>query len=161
MKKLSAYGIGVSIMVIACLLVVMPSAYAAKTLKIGIVDCYSGPPATYTNDVRDAFKMEAEKINAVAHIEGFDVEVQTAGSGGIVLRSGWKIKIHEICGRVVHEFMADNLVAGDDILARRNHPEYHRGINLNYLDIGAIPPERGFGGIIDGWRFAVVFLPIR
>ncbi|MGD8675760.1 MAG: hypothetical protein PVG81_08130 [Desulfobacterales bacterium] len=28
-------------------------AQAEKVIKVGIVDCYSGPPSTYTNDVRD------------------------------------------------------------------------------------------------------------
>ena len=80
MKKLSFFNISVSIMVIACLFVVLPSAYAAKTLKIGIVDCYSGPASTYTNDVRDAFKMEAAKLNASGGILGRKIEVLTRDS---------------------------------------------------------------------------------
>jgi branched-chain amino acid transport system substrate-binding protein len=46
------------------LVLITAPAQAAKEIKVGIVDCYSGPPATYTNDVRDAFKMEVDKINA-------------------------------------------------------------------------------------------------
>jgi hypothetical protein len=38
------------------LVLITAPAQAAKEIKVGIVDCYSGPPATYTNDVRDAFK---------------------------------------------------------------------------------------------------------
>ena len=64
---------------IALVLITAP-AHAAKVLKIGIVDCYSGPPATYTNDVRDAFKMEADKLNASGGILGRQIEVLTRDS---------------------------------------------------------------------------------
>ena len=43
---------------------------ADNTYPVGIVDCYSGPPATYTNDVRDAFKLEVDKINAAGGVMG-------------------------------------------------------------------------------------------
>jgi hypothetical protein len=56
MKKRMGFKGCLSILVIVCLFVVAPSSFAAKTLKIGIVDCYTGPASTYTNDVRDAFK---------------------------------------------------------------------------------------------------------
>ena len=64
---------------IALVLITAP-VHAAKTLKIGIVDCYSGPPATYTNDVRDAFKMEVDKLNASGGILGRQIEVLTRDS---------------------------------------------------------------------------------
>ncbi len=80
MKKCSVVNICLLLMVIACLLVVTPASHAAKILKIGIVDCYSGPASTYTNDVRDAFKMEVEKINAAGGILGRKVEVLTRDS---------------------------------------------------------------------------------
>jgi branched-chain amino acid transport system substrate-binding protein len=50
---------------------------AAKPIKIGIVDTYSGPPSLYTNDVRDAFSMIVDKINAAGGIFGNQVEVVT------------------------------------------------------------------------------------
>ena len=56
------------------------SAQAAKSIKIGIVDCYSGPPATYTNDVRDAFKLEVDKINAAGGILGRKIVFTTRDS---------------------------------------------------------------------------------
>jgi branched-chain amino acid transport system substrate-binding protein len=59
---------------------VAPSLYAAKTLKIGIVDCYSGPASTYTNDVRDAFNLEVEALNAAGGILGRKIEVLTRDS---------------------------------------------------------------------------------
>ena len=80
MKKLSVFNITLSIMVIASLFVMAPSSHAAKTLKIGIVDCYSGPASTYTNDVRDAFKLEVEKLNASGGILGRKIEVFTRDS---------------------------------------------------------------------------------
>jgi len=62
------------------LVLITAPTYAAKTLKIGIVDCYSGPAATYTNDVRDAFKMEVDKLNASGGILGRQIEVFTRDS---------------------------------------------------------------------------------
>ncbi|MBI5568796.1 MAG: ABC transporter substrate-binding protein [Desulfomonile tiedjei] len=43
---------------------------AADPIKIGIVDSYSGPPSTYTNDVRDGFKLAVDKINAKGGVLG-------------------------------------------------------------------------------------------
>ncbi len=80
MKKRFVFNACLSIMVIACFLVVAPASHAAKTLKIGIVDCYTGPASTYTNDVRDAFNLEAEKINAAGGILGRNIEVLTRDS---------------------------------------------------------------------------------
>jgi len=80
MKKLSVFNISFTIMFVACLFVMIPSSYAAETLKIGIVDCYSGPPSTYTNDVRDAFKMEVAQLNASGGILGRQIEVLTRDS---------------------------------------------------------------------------------
>ena len=36
---------------------------AKRTITVGIVDSYSGPPAVYTDDVRDAFKLAIDKVN--------------------------------------------------------------------------------------------------
>lgn len=80
MKKMSVFSISLSIMIIACMFVIAPSSLAAKTLKIGIVDCYSGPASTYTNDVRDGFKLEVKKINATGGILGRKIEVLTRDS---------------------------------------------------------------------------------
>jgi branched-chain amino acid transport system substrate-binding protein len=80
MKKRSVFNVCLSFMVMVSLFGVVPASHAAKTLKIGIVDCYTGPASTYTNDVRDAFTMEAEKINAAGGILGRKVEVLTRDS---------------------------------------------------------------------------------
>jgi branched-chain amino acid transport system substrate-binding protein len=55
-------------------------ALAGKTIKVGIVDCYSGPPSTYTNDVRDAFKLAVEKFNAEGGVLGSNIEFVTRDS---------------------------------------------------------------------------------
>lgn len=35
----------------------------ARNIKVGIIDCYSGPPAVYANDALNGFKMALEEIN--------------------------------------------------------------------------------------------------
>lgn len=51
------------------------STAAAKPIKIGIVDTYTGPASLYGNDVRDAFLMVMDKVNASGGILGNQVEV--------------------------------------------------------------------------------------
>ncbi|HDJ27823.1 MAG TPA: amino acid ABC transporter substrate-binding protein [Proteobacteria bacterium] len=80
MRKLSVFSITLIIGSLVCLFIMTSPSQAAKTLKIGIVDCYSGPASTYTNDVRDAFKLEVEKINAAGGIYGRKIEVFTRDS---------------------------------------------------------------------------------
>jgi len=58
---------------------VAPTA-AADTIKVGIVDCYSGPPSTYTNDVRDGFKLEIDRVNAEGGVLGRQIEFVTRDS---------------------------------------------------------------------------------
>lgn len=53
------------------------AAQAEKAIKVGIVDTYTGPPSTYTNDVRDAFKLATDKINAKGGILGKKIEFVT------------------------------------------------------------------------------------
>ena len=64
----------------AALGLALGGAAMAKTIKIGMVDCYSGPPSTYTNDVRDAFKLYIGKVNAKGGIWGNKFEVLTRDS---------------------------------------------------------------------------------
>ena len=45
----------------------------AKPIKVGMVDCYSGPPSTYTNDVRDAFKLATDRFNAEGGVLGSNI----------------------------------------------------------------------------------------
>ncbi len=55
-------------------------ASAAKPIKVGIVDCYTGPASTYTNDVRDAFKLAVDKINAHGGVLGHKIIFTTRDS---------------------------------------------------------------------------------
>jgi len=54
-----------------------PSSYAAATIKIGMVDTYTGPASTYTLDVLDGFKLAVEKINAKGGVLGAKIEYTT------------------------------------------------------------------------------------
>lgn len=67
------------VVAVACLLTT-GAAWAADTIKIGIVDCYSGPASTYTNDVRDAFKLATDEINAEGGVIGHKIEFVTRDS---------------------------------------------------------------------------------
>ncbi len=53
------------------------SADAVETIKVGIVDCYTGSPTTMTCDVRDAFRLEVEEINARGGVLGRKIECIT------------------------------------------------------------------------------------
>jgi len=57
----------VGLTVLACLfamtLVILPGHADARNIKVGIIDCYSGPPAVYGNDALNGFKMAVDEIN--------------------------------------------------------------------------------------------------
>ena len=55
-------------------------AFAGEFIKVGIVDCYSGPPGVYTNDVRDAFNLAIEKANAKGGVAGKKIKFITRDS---------------------------------------------------------------------------------
>jgi branched-chain amino acid transport system substrate-binding protein len=50
---------------------------AADPIKIGIIDSYSGPPSTYTNDVKDGFKLAIDQINAKGGVLGRQITFVT------------------------------------------------------------------------------------
>jgi branched-chain amino acid transport system substrate-binding protein len=67
---------------IACTLVVSFMLYPANSeaqapIKIGIIDSYSGPPTTFTYDVRDAFKLATDEINAQGGVLKRKIEFTT------------------------------------------------------------------------------------
>jgi len=71
----------IGVAILACLgLAVSVPALAKDVIKVGIVDCYSGPPSTYTNDVRDAFKLAVDDINAQGGVLGRHIEFVTRDS---------------------------------------------------------------------------------
>jgi branched-chain amino acid transport system substrate-binding protein len=54
-----------------------PPSQAADTIKVGIVDTYSGPATTYTQDVLDGFKLAIDKVNAAGGVIGKKIEYVT------------------------------------------------------------------------------------
>jgi len=50
---------------------------AQAPIKVGIIDTYTGPPTTYTYDVRDAFKLAMDEINAKGGVLGRKIEFTT------------------------------------------------------------------------------------
>jgi branched-chain amino acid transport system substrate-binding protein len=67
---------------IACTLAVSIILYPAGVkaqapIKIGIIDSYSGPPTTFTYDVRDAFKLATDEINAKGGVLKRKIEFTT------------------------------------------------------------------------------------
>jgi len=65
-------------MVILSLIICLPLRVNAQgPIKIGIVDTYSGPPTTYTYDVRDAFKLAIDEVNAKGGVLGRKIEFTT------------------------------------------------------------------------------------
>lgn len=95
MKKLS---------IVLCLAILAGLFFAAgvsaKTIKVGIVDCYSGPPSTYTNDVRDGFQLYVDKANAAGGVLGehpiefvtrdskFKVDLGLSAAKELIMREG-------------------------------------------------------------------------
>ena len=70
MRRIVSFLGGVAL---AC--VVAATGFAGDTIKVGIVDTYTGPVTTYTNDVRDGFQMAVDKINAKGGVLGKKIEV--------------------------------------------------------------------------------------
>jgi len=49
---------------LAVALFLMPAHAQAKNIKVGVIDCYSGPPAAYGKDALNGFKLALNEINA-------------------------------------------------------------------------------------------------
>jgi branched-chain amino acid transport system substrate-binding protein len=77
MKRLVSC-IGIFLGLIAALAIVCPDGVLAQgPIKVGIVDTYTGPPTTFTFDVRDAFKLAMDEINAKGGVLGRKIEFTT------------------------------------------------------------------------------------
>jgi branched-chain amino acid transport system substrate-binding protein len=64
--------------VVAVLLILHPVGVKAQApIKIGIIDTYSGPATTFTYDVRDAFKLAIDEVNAKGGVVGRKIEFTT------------------------------------------------------------------------------------
>ncbi len=51
--------------------------HAQGPIKVGIIDTYTGPATTFTYDVRDAFKLANDEINAKGGVVGRKIEFTT------------------------------------------------------------------------------------
>jgi branched-chain amino acid transport system substrate-binding protein len=60
----------------ASLLLFAGSAEAAKAIKVGIIDCYVGPPAVYAQDALNGFKLAVDEINKEG-VLGRKIEIAT------------------------------------------------------------------------------------
>jgi branched-chain amino acid transport system substrate-binding protein len=61
--NLTMAGIALMIGIVAIILVLTPVQAQAKNIKVGIIDCYSGPPAVYGKDALNGFKLALQDIN--------------------------------------------------------------------------------------------------
>ena len=62
MKKNAFIAMLIGLFAIA--LVMIPAQAQAKNIKVGVIDCYSGPPALFGKDALNGFKLALEEINA-------------------------------------------------------------------------------------------------
>jgi branched-chain amino acid transport system substrate-binding protein len=63
-QKIIMRGFELVALLIAILLILLPAgANAQRTIKVGILDTYSGPPAVYGNDALNGFKLALNDIN--------------------------------------------------------------------------------------------------
>jgi branched-chain amino acid transport system substrate-binding protein len=53
------------------------SSGAAPPIKVGLIDSYSGPPTSFTYDVRDAFTLAIDQANAKGGVLGRKIELAT------------------------------------------------------------------------------------
>ncbi len=65
------------ILCLAGILFLSVPAFGANTIKVGIVDTYTGPASALTIDVLNGFKMAVEKINAQGGVLGKKIEYTT------------------------------------------------------------------------------------
>ena len=79
MKRKVTMGIfALATALLAAWLLLFPAAAKAEPpIKVGIIDTYTGPATTYTYDVRDAFKLAVDELNAKGGVLGRKVEFTT------------------------------------------------------------------------------------
>jgi branched-chain amino acid transport system substrate-binding protein len=66
-----------TIILVSMFLVYPVDIKAQNPIKIGIIDSYSGPPSTFTYDVRDAFKLAIDEVNAKGGVLKRKIEFTT------------------------------------------------------------------------------------
>jgi branched-chain amino acid transport system substrate-binding protein len=63
-RKVITRGLGLITILLAFLLILLPAgANAQRTIKVGILDPYTGPAAVFANDALNSFKLELNEIN--------------------------------------------------------------------------------------------------
>ena len=63
-------------LIAATALVLMPASAQSRNIKVGIIDCYSGPPAVYGKDALNGFKLALKDINQKG-VLGKKIEFET------------------------------------------------------------------------------------
>jgi branched-chain amino acid transport system substrate-binding protein len=63
MSKRRFSGIVLFGLVVALTLTMLPAVSEARNIKVGVIDCYSGPAAVFGNDALNGFKLALEEIN--------------------------------------------------------------------------------------------------
>jgi branched-chain amino acid transport system substrate-binding protein len=63
MSKRRFSGIVLLGLVVAFTLTMLPALSEARNIKVGVIDCYSGPAAVFGNDALNGFKLALEEIN--------------------------------------------------------------------------------------------------
>ena len=53
----------IAVCLLTILLMIIPVQSQARNIKVGIIDCYSGPAAVYGKDALNGFKLALEDIN--------------------------------------------------------------------------------------------------
>lgn len=67
----------VFLMLFIGIFMVCPEVFAQNSIKVGIVDTYTGPATTFTMDVLDGFKLAVNKINAGGGVLGMKIDYAT------------------------------------------------------------------------------------
>ena len=63
-KNTVVVGLTLLVGLLAVALFLMPVHAQAKNIKVGVIDCYSGPPALFGKDALNGFKLALKEINA-------------------------------------------------------------------------------------------------
>jgi len=74
MRRVS--GVVIALFFFVSLLLIFPPSSAAKPIKVGIIDCYSGPAAVFGNDALNGFKLALNEINKEG-VLGSKIEFRT------------------------------------------------------------------------------------
>ncbi|MBU2497958.1 MAG: ABC transporter substrate-binding protein [Proteobacteria bacterium] len=92
--------------------VLLPGEAEARNIKVGIIDCYSGPPAVYGNDALNGFKLALEEINKKGVLGGkiefttrdtkFKVDIGLNMAKELVMRENVDVLVGTINSGVAH-----------------------------------------------------------